>query len=102
MTMFSRKHLEDITRAHIVSLMYIPLKSSRASDDLSIVFDGDRVQRRNELTINKNIKCETMLDLCSSTSSVSLNIRKKPLMSSVIIYQLQEIKTIPLCRKLWL
>ena len=50
------KHLENIDHAHIVSLMYKLLSSSKGSDDLSIGFDRDRTRRRNELTNNKNIK----------------------------------------------
>ena len=56
LTFSSRKHLENIDHAHIVSLMYKLLTSSKGSDDLSIGFDRDRTRRRNELTNNKNIK----------------------------------------------
>ena len=35
----SGKHLEEISHAHIVSLMYKFLSSSKGSDDLSIGFD---------------------------------------------------------------
>ena len=56
LTTSSGKHLENIDHAHIVSLMYKLLTSSKGSDDLSIGFDGDRTRRRNELTNNKNIK----------------------------------------------
>ena len=56
LTTFSGKHLENIGHAHIVSLMYKLLTSSKGSDDLSIGFDRDRTRRRNELTNNKNIK----------------------------------------------
>ena len=52
----SGKHLEEISHAHIVSLMYKLLTSSRDSDDLSIGFDRNRGRRKNELTNNKNIK----------------------------------------------
>ena len=52
----SGKHLENIDHAHIVSLMYKLLTSSKGSDDSSIGFDRDRTTRRNELTNNKNIK----------------------------------------------
>ena len=55
-TTSSGKHLENIDHAHIVSLMYKLLTSSKGSDDLSIGFDRDRTRRRNELTNNKNIK----------------------------------------------
>ena len=56
LTTSSGKHLENIDHAHVVSLMYKLLTSSRGSDDLSIGFDRDRTRRRNELTNNKNIK----------------------------------------------
>ena len=56
LTTSSGKHLENIDHAHIVSLMYKLLSSSKGSDDLSISFDRDRARRRNELTNNKNIK----------------------------------------------
>ena len=52
----SGKHLENIDHAHIVSLMYKLLSSSRGSDDLSIGFDRDRNRRQRELTINKTQK----------------------------------------------
>ena len=41
-TTSSGKHLEKIDHAHIVSLMYKLLTSSKGSDDLSIGFDRDR------------------------------------------------------------
>ena len=52
----SGKHLEDVSHAHIVSLMYKLLTTAKGCDDLSIRFDRDRTKRRNELTNNKNIK----------------------------------------------
>ena len=55
-TTSSGKHLENIDHAHIISLMYKLLTSSKGSDDLSIGFDRDRTRRRNELTNNKTIK----------------------------------------------
>ena len=56
LTSSSRKHLENIDHAHIVSLMYKLLTSSRGSDDLSIGFDRDRKRRQRELTNNKTQK----------------------------------------------
>ena len=56
LTTSSGKHLEEISHAHIVSLMYKLLTSSKDSDDLSIGFDRNRGRRKNELTNNKNIK----------------------------------------------
>ena len=52
----SGKHLENIDRAHIVSLLYKLLTSSRDSDDSSICFDRNRNRRKRELTNNKNVK----------------------------------------------
>ena len=52
------KHIEEINQAHIISLMYKLLTSSRGSDDLSIGFDGDHYKRQRELTTNKNQKGE--------------------------------------------
>ena len=56
LTTSSGKHLEKINHAHIVSLMYKLLSSSKGSDDLSIGFDRSRDRRKPELTNNKNIK----------------------------------------------
>ena len=56
LTTSSGKHLEEISHAHIVSLMYKLLSLSKGSDDLSIGFDRDRNRRKRELTNNKNIK----------------------------------------------
>ena len=52
----SGKHLENIDHAHIVSLMYKLLTSSKGSDDSSICFDRDRNRRQRELTKNKSQK----------------------------------------------
>ena len=56
LTTSSGKHLEEISHAHIVSLMYKLLTSSKDSDDLSIGFDRNRGRRKNELSNNKTIK----------------------------------------------
>ena len=56
LTTASGKHLEEISHAHIVSLMYKLLSSIKDSDDLSISFDRDRGRRKRELTNNKNVK----------------------------------------------
>ena len=56
LTTSSGKHLENIDHAHIVSLMYKLLSSSKGSDDLSIGFDRDRGRRLRELTNNKTQK----------------------------------------------
>ena len=52
----SGKHLEDISHAYIVSLMYKLLTSSKDGKDLSIGFDHSRNRRRDELALNKNLK----------------------------------------------
>ena len=56
LTTSSGKHLENIDHAHIVSLIYKLLSSSKRSDDLSIGFDRDRGRRQRELTNNKTQK----------------------------------------------
>ena len=56
LTTSSGKHLETVDHAHLVSLMYKLLTSSRDSDDLSFGFDRDRNRRKRGLTNNKNIK----------------------------------------------
>ena len=56
LTTSSGKYPEDINHAHVVSLMYKLLTSSRGSNDLSIGSDRDCNRSRLELTKNKNIK----------------------------------------------
>ena len=56
LTTSSGKHFEEISHAHIVSLMYELLISSRGSDDLSIGFDRSRDRRKRELNNNKTQK----------------------------------------------
>ena len=56
LTTSSGKHLENIDHAHIVSLIYKLLSSSRDSDDLSIGFDLSRDRRKRELNNNKTQK----------------------------------------------
>ena len=56
LTTSSGKHLEDISHAHLVSLMYKLITSSKDSNDLSIGFDYSRNRRRDEIALNKNIK----------------------------------------------
>ena len=52
----SGKHLEEISHAHIVSLMYMLLTWSKDSDDFSLGFDRSRDRRKRELTNSKNNK----------------------------------------------
>ena len=61
LTTSSAKHLEDFSHALLVSLMYKPITSSKDSDDLSIGFDRSRNRRRDELTLNKNVKVKYQL-----------------------------------------
>ena len=56
LTRSSGKHLEDVSNAHLVSLIYKLITSSKDSNDLSIGFDHSRNRRRDELALNKNIK----------------------------------------------
>ena len=56
LTTSSGKHLEDISHAHLVSLRYKLITSSKDSNDLFIGFDHSRNRRRDELALNKNIK----------------------------------------------
>ena len=56
LTTSSGKHLEDISHAHLVSLMYRLITSSKNSDDLSIGFDRSRARRQDEMTDNKRVK----------------------------------------------
>ena len=56
LTTSSGKHLEDISHAHLVSLMYKLITSSKGSDDLSIGFDRSMQRRQDQMTNNKNVK----------------------------------------------
>ena len=56
LTTSSGKHIEDISHAHLVSLMYKLITSSKGSDDLFIGFDRSMTRRRDEMTNNKRVK----------------------------------------------
>ena len=84
LTTSSGKHLEDISHAHLVSLMYKLITSSKDSNDLSIGFDNNRNRRRDELALNKNIKGKYHMKIMLKTFLVLQNTRKKLLMASVI------------------
>ena len=56
LTTSSGKHFEDISHAHLVSLIYKLITSSKGGDDLSIGFDRDQGRRQDELIDNKNVK----------------------------------------------
>ena len=75
------KHLEEISHAHIVSVMYKFLTSSRGSDDSSIGFDRDRDRRRREVTNFKNNKENIMLEFICKMCLVLAKIKKKLLMA---------------------
>ena len=59
LTTSSGKHLKNIDHAHIVSLMYKLLTSSKGSDDLSIGFDRDCNRKQRHLTNNKTQKTKS-------------------------------------------
>ena len=56
LTTSSGKHLEEISHAHIVSLMYKLLTSNKDSDDFSIGLSRSRDKRKCDSTDNKFIK----------------------------------------------
>ena len=53
--MISGKHLEDVSFAIIVSLMYKLITSAKDTDDFSIGFYRNRIRRQEGVTDNKNI-----------------------------------------------
>ena len=57
----SGNHLEDVSHAHIVSLMYKLVTSAEGTDDLSIGSDRDSRRRQQDLTNYKNIKGKFLL-----------------------------------------
>ena len=56
LTTSSGKHLEDVSHAHIVSLMYKLITSAKDNGDLSVTFDRDRGRRQRGLTNRTNLK----------------------------------------------
>ena len=56
LTTSSGKHLEHITHAHLVSLMFNLITASKNSDDPSIGFDRSPNRRKDELALNKSVK----------------------------------------------
>ena len=56
LTTSSGKHLEDISHAQLVSLMYKLITSSENTDDLSIGFNRSPKRRKDELALNKSVK----------------------------------------------
>ena len=61
LTTSSGKHLEEISYADIVCLMYTLITSARDTDDLSICFDRSRHKRQRELTNNRTQKGKFLL-----------------------------------------
>ena len=69
LTTSSGKHIESISHAYFVSLMYKLITSVREPQDLSTGFDRDPQRRQRELTNNKNkIKVIIILEICSKMS----------------------------------
>ena len=60
----SGKHLEEISHAHSVSLLYKLLTSNKDNNDLSIGFHRDRRRRKSELSNNKIIKGKYHIRIC--------------------------------------
>ena len=58
LTTSSGKHLDDFSHAHLVSLMYKLITSSKKRDDISIGFNRSSERRRDDMTNNINIKCK--------------------------------------------
>ena len=56
LTTSSGKHLEDISHAHIFSLLYKLVTSAKDTHDLSIGFDHYGGRRHRELTNDKTTK----------------------------------------------
>ena len=56
LTTSTGKHLEEVSHAHIVSLMYKLMTSNKDSDSLSIGFDRSRDRTKSELSGNKSNK----------------------------------------------
>ena len=85
LTKSSGKHLEDISHAHIVSLMCKLLSSAKDSDDLSIGSDRNRRSKRNELNNNKNLTGRYHVRiLLKGFFLVFQLVKKKPLIGLVI------------------
>ena len=63
LTNSSREQLENISHAHVVSLMYELITSSKDSDDLSFGFDRCRDRRQRELTNRRRTKGKNHLKI---------------------------------------
>ena len=77
LTNSSRKHLEDIIQAHIVSLMYKLISIAKDTPDLSIGFDRNHNRRQRELSHNKNQKSRLHLRKYLKHFLALLNFNKK-------------------------
>ena len=77
MTTSFGKHLENISHAHVVSLMYKLKTIAKGSDDLSIGFDRDRGRRQQELTKNRNLKGKYHIRIYSKDNFGSADYQEK-------------------------
>ena len=77
LTTIRGKLLEDISHAHIVSLLCKPITRAEEFNDLSFGFDRDCVTRQKEFTTNKNQEGKYQRDLCSGINLVMDCINKK-------------------------
>ena len=84
LTTSSGKNLEDISHAHLVSVMYKLITSNKDSDDLSVGFDSSRNRRRDELAQNKNVKGKYHLKIMRTDVLGFAECQKKLLTVSVI------------------
>ena len=87
LTTSSGKVLEDISHAHLVSLMYKLITSSKGSDDLSIGFNCSSARRQEEITNNKNVKGKFHLRIMLRDVLGFVNIKRK-LLTDLDINQL--------------
>ena len=84
LTTGSGKHLEDISHAHLVSLMYKLITSSKGSVDLSIGFDRSSARPREDMTTDKHVKGKFHLRIMLRDTFGFAEGQKKLLTVSVI------------------
>ena len=77
LTTSSGQHLEDISHAHIVGLMFTFFTSARGSDDFSIGFDRDQARRQREMTNNENQKGKNLVRVYSRDISGFAELQEK-------------------------
>ena len=78
LTKISGKHLEGISHAHIVSLLYKLISSVKDSINLSIGLDHSRNRRRDKLTANKSVKGKNHLKFSLKNIFGSAEFQEKP------------------------